>query len=87
MDYVSAVDVRKITGGGNLKAFVDVKIGDLIVKGFSILVTGSKGAKCIAFPRKAGRDGRWFDVVIPAEDALKVEIERVVMDAYEREAL
>lgn len=80
---VEVVDIRKMTGDGNLKAFADVKLGGhLLVKGISV-VNGKNGI-FVSMPRKASKDGRWFDV-LEAEGSLKDEIEGKVLESYERE--
>ena len=80
---VEVVDIRKITGDGNLKAFADIKIGGLMVKGFSV-VKGKKGV-FVSMPRKASKDGRWFDILTPLNEDLKRELENRVLEAYDRE--
>ncbi len=81
---VEVVDIRKIAGDGNLKAFADLKISDsIIIKGFSVL-QGKRGV-FVAMPRKAGKDGRWFDVLTPLNEEVKDEIETKILKAYEAE--
>lgn len=81
---VEVVDIRKINGDGNLKAFADVKIGDsLIIKGFSVM-KGRQGVQ-VLLPRKPSKDGKWFDILTPLSDELKREFEDRVMEAYDRE--
>ena len=81
---VEVADIRKIVGDGTLKAFADVKFGgDLVVKGFSV-VQGKRGV-FVSMPRKAGKDGRWFDILTPLSEALKQELEGKVLEAYDKE--
>ena len=81
---VEVVDIRKIMGDGNLKAFADLKIGgSVIIKGFSVL--NGKSGVFVAMPRKAGKDGRWFDILVPANDETKRDIEEKILEAYEKE--
>ena len=81
---VEVVDVRKITGDGNLKAFADVKVaGSLVVKGFSVM-QGKRGV-FVSMPRKAGKDGRWFDILTPLDEGLKQELQDKVLEAYDKE--
>lgn len=85
MKNIEVVDIRKIAGDGNLKAFVDVKFQDaIIVKGFNVLM-GKRGV-FVAMPRKASKDGRWFDILTPMNEEVKKEIEDKVLDAYEKES-
>ncbi len=80
---VEVADIRKITGDGNLKAFADVRVGgSLLIKGISVMK--GKNGIFVSMPRKASKDGRWFDV-LEAEDSLKTEIEEKVLESYDRE--
>ena len=81
---VEVVDIRKIMGDGNLKAFADVKVGGkLVIKGFSVM-QGKRGV-FVSMPRKAGKDGRWFDILMPLSDELKQEFHTKVLEAYGKE--
>ena len=81
---MEVVDVRKIIGEGNTRAFADLRVADcLIVKGFSV-VLGKRGV-FVSMPRKASRDGRWFDTVLPVSEEVKRQIEEKVLEAYDRE--
>lgn len=80
---VEVVDIRKMTGDGSLRAFADVKLGGtLLVKG--VCVMKGKNGIFVSMPRKASKDGRWFDV-LEAEGSLKEEIEDKVLESYQRE--
>lgn len=78
------VDIRKISGDGNIKAFADVKFSDaIIVKGFNVLM-GRRGL-FVSMPRKVAKDGRWFDMLTPVNDEIKKAIEQMILEAYENE--
>ena len=80
---VEVVDIRKIVGDGNLKAFADVRVGDsLVIKGFCVMQ--GKSGIFVSMPGKASKDGRWFDILEP-DDSLKRELENKVLASYERE--
>ena len=67
---VEVVDIRKIVGDGNLKAFADVRVGDsLVIKGFCVMQ--GKSGVFVSMPRKASKDGRWFDILEPVYAVLK----------------
>ena len=81
---VEVVDIRKIIGDGNLKAFADIKLaGSLIIKGFSV-VKGKNGV-FVSMPRRASKDGKWFDILTPLDERLKQEMEDKVLEAYDLE--
>ena len=80
---IEVVDIRKILGDGKLKAFADVKVGDsLVIKGFCVME--GKNGIFVSMPRKASKDGRWFDVVEP-DESMKRLLEDKVMESYDRE--
>ena len=45
------------------------------------------GKRCVfvAMPRKASKDGRWFDILTPVNEDVKTEIEKKALEAYEKE--
>jgi stage V sporulation protein G len=80
---VEVADIRKISGMGNTKAAADVRIGDeLLIKGLFVM-QGRKGL-FVSLPRKAGKDGRWHDV-LEVGSSLKDQIESKVLESYELE--
>ncbi len=82
---IEVVDIRKITGEGNLKAFADVKIANsLIIRGVSVL--NGKNGIFVSLPKKAGKEGKWFDIITPLSDDLKEGLQDKVLEAYDREA-
>lgn len=81
---IEVVDIRKIVGDGNLKAFADLKFAnEILVKGFT--VTNGKNGLFVSGPRKPAKDGRWFDILTPLNDQMKQEIEGKVLEAFDRE--
>lgn len=80
---VEVVDVRCINGEGIVRAFVDVRFAEkILVRGFSV-VRNTKGNLFVAMPRKASKDGRWYEIFTPTDENLKTEIETKIMEAYE----
>ena len=80
---VEVTDVRKMAGDGKCKAVADVKIGDgLVIKGFYVMQ--GKAGIFVSLPRKAAKDGRWFDI-LEVDETLKRAIEDKVLESYDRE--
>ena len=74
--------IHKLDGTGATKAFCDVSIADsFMIKGLRI-VEGEKGL-FVCMPREEGKDGKWYNTVIPLKREVKDEIERIVLEAYE----
>ena len=73
--------LHKLDGKGSTKAFCDLSVFDsLVIKGLRV-VEGEKGL-FVSMPREEGRDGKWYNVVMPLKKDVKDEIERLVLDAY-----
>ena len=78
---IAVTRLHRLDGTGATKAFCDVSIADSIVINGLRIVEGKDGL-FVAMPRDEGRDGKWFNVVIPLTRDVKDEIERVVLEAY-----
>ena len=73
--------IHKLDGSGATKAFCDLSILDsFIIKGLRI-VEGEKGL-FVSMPSEAGKDGKWYNTVIPLRREIKDEVEKVVLEAY-----
>ena len=77
-------DIRKVNSDSKLKAYADVKVaGSLLLRGFSVF-QGENGL-FVAFPRRANKDGKWFETVTVMDEKLGREIKDMVLEAYDRE--
>ncbi len=74
--------IHKLEGDGATKAFADLCIEDVLVINGLRVVEGKDGL-FISMPREAGKDGKWYNTVIPLSREIKDEIERVVLEAYD----
>ena len=73
--------VYKLDGSGATKAFCDLSVLDtFIIKGLRV-VDGKEGL-FVSMPREQGRDGKWYNTVIPRSKEVKEEIEKLVLEAY-----
>ena len=78
---LEVVRLHKLNGTGATKAFCDLSIlGSFVVKGLRV-VEGEKGL-FVSMPREEGRDGKWYNTVIPLKREVKDEIEKLVLEAY-----
>ena len=78
---LKVVRLYRFEGDSKTKAFVDVSIGDFIVKGLRV-VDGQNGL-FLSFPRKKGKDGKWYDAFYPATPEAKQSLSGVVLAAYQ----
>ena len=79
---VEVACLRRLDGNGALKAFADVVIGDsFLVKGMRI-VEGRKGL-FVSMPRELGKDGKWYDNVLPVTREAREVLVEAMMRAYQ----
>ncbi len=73
--------IHKLDGTGATKAFCDISIADsFMVRGLRI-VEGKDGL-FVCMPREEGKDGKWYNTVIPLKRDVKDIVERIVLEAY-----
>lgn len=73
--------LHRLNGEGPTKAFCDLSILDsLVIKGLRV-VEGEKGL-FVSMPQETGKDGKWYNTVIPLKREVKDEIEKIVLEAY-----
>ena len=73
--------MHKLDGEGATKAFCDMSVMDsLVINGLRV-VEGKEGL-FVSMPREAGKDGKWYNTVIPLSREIKAEIEKIVLEAY-----
>jgi len=79
------IAVKRITrfdGQGKAKAFCDVVLGEaFLIKGIKVL-EGKKGL-FVSMPRQQGKDGNWYDTVLPLTREARQQICEVVLMAYQ----
>jgi len=73
--------IHKLDGSGATKAFCDISILDsLVINGLRV-VEGKDGL-FVSMPREEGKDGKWYNTVIPLKREIKDEIDKIVLEAY-----
>jgi stage V sporulation protein G len=70
-----------VEGDSNLKAFVDISLAGIMIKGLRI-VNGKNGL-FLGMPRHQGKDGKWYPTVYPATKEIQQELTDLVMQAYQ----
>ena len=78
---IAVTRLHKMDGTGSTKAMCDISIADSIVVNGLRIVEGKDGL-FVAMPREEGKDGKWYNTVIPLKREVKDEIEKVVLEAY-----
>ncbi len=73
--------IYRVDGDSKLKAFVDIALAGVVVKGLRI-VNGSNGL-FLSMPRHQGKDGKWYNTVYPLTKEIQKKMNDLVMAAYE----
>jgi stage V sporulation protein G len=55
-------------------------LDSIVIKGLRV-VEGEKGL-FVSMPREEGKDGKWYNTIIPLKREIKDEIEKLVLEAY-----
>ena len=80
---VEVVKLRRFDNQeSKLKAFVDVAIGEFIVRGLRI-VQGQKGLY-LAMPQEKGKDGRWYNCFYAISPEARNALSEAVLSAYQQ---
>ena len=79
---VEVVSVRPIDGAGNLRAFVDIRVGGALVITQCAVLDGKRGLFAV-LPRQLARDGRWRDVIVATDAELAEVYQKAILEAYE----
>jgi stage V sporulation protein G len=72
--------IYKIDGESKLKAFVDISLAGVMIKGLRI-VDGSNGL-FVSMPRHLGKDGRWYNTVYATTKEIQKQLNDLVLAAY-----
>jgi stage V sporulation protein G len=84
---VKELGVKRIVrfeGAGAVKAYCDLVVGDsFLIKGLRV-IEGKHGL-FVSMPRQQGKDQKWYDNVVALNKETKSEVNRVVLEAYEKE--
>jgi stage V sporulation protein G len=78
---LKVVRLYRFDGDSKVKAFVDVALGDFIVKGLRIL-EGKKGL-FLAMPQEKSKDGKWYSSFYPSTEEARQNLNEVVLAAYQ----
>lgn len=78
---VEVARLYRLDSEGHLKAFADVVIGQVLIKGVRI-VEGKNGLFA-GMPKTQGKDGKWYDTVRIINDEVKEELQAAVLEAYQ----
>ena len=79
---VAVKRINRFEGNGTLKAFCDVAVAEaFLIKG--IRVVEDKKGLFVSMPREEGKDGQWYDNVVPLTKEARQQLSEVVLAAYQ----
>ncbi|MCM8800939.1 MAG: SpoVG family protein [Candidatus Omnitrophica bacterium] len=64
-----------------IKAFVDIAIGDFVVRGLRLL-QGKKGL-FLAMPQQKAKNGRWYNLFYPLSKLARQNLTEIILTAYQ----
>ncbi len=81
---LSVKRINRLNGEGTLKAFCDLVVAE------SFLITGirvveGKNGLFVSMPQEKGKDGNWYDTVLPLAKEVRQQVSEVVLSAYQAE--
>ena len=77
---IEVARLYRLEGERPLKAFADVIIGEVLVKGIRV-VEGERGL-FVTMPKAQGKDGRWYPTVALVDKSMQSELQSIVLEAY-----
>jgi len=78
---LKVVRLHRLEGDSKTKAFLDIAIGDFIVKGLKI-VQGQKGL-FLSMPQDKAKDGKWYNSFYPVTKEARQSLNDLVLAAYQ----
>lgn len=79
---LSVKRLNRFKGEGTTRAFCDVAIAEaFLVKGVKVIE--GKNGLFVSMPREQGKDGNWYDTVMPLSKEVKEQVSEVVLQAYQ----
>lgn len=79
---MEVVRLYRFDGDSKLKAFVDLSIGDFIVKGLRVLQ--GKNGLFLGMPQEKSKEGKYFNTFYPATEEARQSLTEVVLTAYQQ---
>lgn len=77
---IEVARLYRMDNGSSLKAFADVIIGEVLVKGVRV-VEGDRGL-FVTMPKSQSKDGKWYPTVALVDKSMQGELQGIVLEAY-----
>lgn len=76
--------INRMDGTGALKAFCDLQVAEMFLVTGVRVVEGKNGL-FVSMPQEQGKDGNWYDTVLPLSKEVRQQVSEVVLSAYQAE--
>jgi stage V sporulation protein G len=80
---ITDVRIKKVDGGGKLKAYVTVTFDDCFVVHNLKIISGKAGT-FIAMPSRRTKTGEYKDIAHPINSSFRQEIQTRIIDEYDK---
>jgi stage V sporulation protein G len=82
---ISVKRINRLNGAeGTLRAYCDLEVsGAFRITG--VKVVEGKNGLFVSMPREQGKDGNWYDTVLPLSKEVRQQVSEVVLSAYQSE--
>jgi stage V sporulation protein G len=80
---ITDIRIKKVDGGGKLKAYVTVTFDDCFVVHNLKIISGKAGT-FIAMPSRRTKTGEYKDIAHPINSSFRQEIQTRIIDEYDR---
>lgn len=81
---ITDIRIRKVDREGKLKAVASITIDDVFVIHDIKVIEGTQGL-FIAMPSKQAQDGTYRDIAHPIKTETRDNIQKMILDAYDKE--
>ena len=83
-DDVSVDRVFPMAPGSKTLAFVTVRVGPFLLKGFSVVrvTEDGEGITFVSMPRVEGKDGKYYNTIFIEDEDLLAKLNKKVMKAW-----
>jgi stage V sporulation protein G len=78
---IKVVRLHRFDSDSKTKAFVDIAIGDFLIKGLRI-VDGKKGL-FLSMPSEKAKDGKYYNTFSPLTEEAQQSLSQAVLSAYQ----
>jgi DNA-binding cell septation regulator SpoVG len=79
---IEVLRIHPLTGGGNVKAFIDLRLGGLTILGAKIVQQEGQRA-WVGMPSQKSPDGKWRPIIVVDSKPLRERISETVLAAWQ----